>query len=104
MKGTHFAIFRSGKHNSLYLKVSFSMPKLFRPDFEVILLIVRELPLLQAFLKNLAHFLRAILLVPIDQVISENQRTQGNKGQKGISLDCASVLLQGYKGLISLKI
>ena len=33
---------------------------------------------------NWAHFLS--LRVAVDQVISANQRTQGNKGQKGISL------------------
>ena len=65
LKGMHFAICRSGK-----------------PDVEAILLSVRELPLVLAFLEKWAHFLRVILWVPIDQVISANQSTQGNKGRK----------------------
>ena len=62
------------------------MFELFKPDFEAILLSVRELPPVQAILTKWAHYISVILWVPIDQVISASQRTQGNKGRKGISL------------------
>ena len=42
--------------------------------------------LFRPFWKSWAHYISVILWVPIDQVISASQRTQGNKGRKGISL------------------
>ena len=42
--------------------------------------------LLPLFSNLVAHFSELISWIPIDQVISGNQRTQGNKGQKGMSL------------------
>ena len=56
-------------------RVSFSMFKLFRSDFEAILLSVRERLLVQVILKKRAHFLRVILSI-IDPVISANQRRE----------------------------
>ena len=77
------------------------MFELFKPDFEAILLGVRELPPFQAILKKWAHYTSVILWVPIDQVISASQRTQGNKGRKGISLH--KLLIYHFNKLICPK-
>ena len=45
LKGMHFAICRTGKHHSLYLKVSFSIFSLFQPDFGAIMWSLQTLPL-----------------------------------------------------------
>ena len=47
-------------------------------------------------LKKWAHFVRTMLWVAFGQVISANQRTQGNKGGKGISLLIKHTNLQKY--------
>ena len=53
-------------------------------------------------MKKGAHYVSVILRVPIDQVISANQRTQGNKGRKGISLTaCRSNFVQNLVNCIT---
>ena len=42
-----------------------------------------------------AHYFRVMLLVPLDQ------GTQGNKGRKGISLQCDRVSLYRYNAVLS---
>ena len=81
-----FATCGSGKHHAFVPQGSFSMFKLFRPDFEAILLSVRELSLVSPILRKCARFLRVILCGGINKVISANKRTQGNKEWKGINL------------------
>ena len=57
---------------------------------EVILLSVKVTPTSLGLFGKLGHFLKSnlpvMLLVPVHQVISANQRMQGNKGRKDVSL------------------
>ena len=50
-----------GQDNILCTKVSFPKFELFKPDFEAILLSVRELPPVSAILKQWAHYVSEIL-------------------------------------------
>ena len=75
------------------LTVSFSIFKLFRLNFEAILLSLQGLLLFQVILINWAYLFRAILWLPIGQVMSSNQWTQESKRRINIRLDphCTAV-------------
>ena len=98
LKVLYFAISRQ-ENIILVLRVYFSLFKLFRRDFEVILRIVREPLLVYAILKRCAHCFIVLCSSLLSVLTSANQRTQANKGLKFTSLH--SLQIQYFISMVS---